>query len=726
MHAYGHEWACQLIYNPRLAVGLGLSDGEGTERLWSRFIKLISIERASSHQRRLWLIDRQAAAVGYEMRKDLGSWLKRRMKKGVGEQGAAAQKVLDECEVLIPELQSQWSKQCIAQLSIRAHAPARLKKELDSVLSLQADLDSSERALQTARTMIQKSNMSKDTLSVLDSMEHSHGRLLDKIETLYASLNVQDKFPELQGVQLDFIRILLMARNLKINICKRAIGSFFEWDKLDWAIGGKDKALGTKLHQHTRKAIAKRQPALMAAIHKYNKYCQQLEELYDQAYAIPLPALLPTKLAELRSDQTLLQDVWISPSIREIPRWLEDVSVCNGIRALLKCDRCREEQRRLDIEADNMCRWFGLELSAVELALRTPDNPIYCLILQHHHEAILELQEQWPTTLATSVRYASQAREALKIAESLSGASLDIELHWLQPVVCDLSSEDVEEDGEATKIPPNPLAKPLPNTEELLLRDALEAGDIDDDAEKDEVLPLVELQWNPPNNLRINFVDVSSNAMIVAGNITRRTQPATDGFPRLTFEPKDIEILASEEARLNDTCINGCAALLYSRCLSSHSTQFAIFSMHDLPRIRYNASDNVLWRTTSWTRYWGKGIWIMPIHRPSSWGHWVLCMIDLASKRLMLFDSFAERKPWKNDIKDIIKLISHLSIIASKKHSAPRRDLGEWTANPISITAVLRGYDMTGLQEKDMAVFHRYLRIMVLHIPVISKSPNLA
>jgi len=48
MHAYGHEWVCQLVYNPRLASGLGLSDGEGTERLWSRFIKLIGIERVSS------------------------------------------------------------------------------------------------------------------------------------------------------------------------------------------------------------------------------------------------------------------------------------------------------------------------------------------------------------------------------------------------------------------------------------------------------------------------------------------------------------------------------------------------------------------------------------------------------------------------------------------------------------------------------------------------------
>src|SRR5882762_2828857 len=45
MHAFGHQWACQLIYNPRLRPGLGLTDGEGTERLWSRLRKLISITR---------------------------------------------------------------------------------------------------------------------------------------------------------------------------------------------------------------------------------------------------------------------------------------------------------------------------------------------------------------------------------------------------------------------------------------------------------------------------------------------------------------------------------------------------------------------------------------------------------------------------------------------------------------------------------------------------------
>ena len=132
-------------------------------------------------------------------------------------------------------------------------------------------------------------------------------------------------------------------------------------------------ATGTKLHQQTRKAIAKRQPALMSAIRKYNKYCEQLEQLYHPDFAIPLPAPLPTKLAALRSDQTLLQDVWITPTEGRVPQWLEDRDVREGIRAMLKRDCCREEQIRLGMEADNMCRFFGRELATLELAMQLPE-----------------------------------------------------------------------------------------------------------------------------------------------------------------------------------------------------------------------------------------------------------------------------------------------------------------------------------------------------------------
>ena len=91
---------------------------------------------------------------------------------------------------------------------------------------------------------MEKESVSDDTLAALDSLEHTHDRLIAKVDALYASLNVRDKFPELKGIHLDFVCTLLLARDLKINIRKRAIGSFFEWDKLDRAVGGAQKALG--------------------------------------------------------------------------------------------------------------------------------------------------------------------------------------------------------------------------------------------------------------------------------------------------------------------------------------------------------------------------------------------------------------------------------------------------------------------------------------------------
>lgn len=129
-------------------------------------------------------------------------------------------------------------------LKMSSDAPAHLRKELDTVLALQADLDASDRALQATKTLLENEAASDDTIDVLESLQRGHDRLMTKVEALYSSLNVHDRFPELDGVNLDFVRVLLMARDLKMNIRKRAIASFFEWDKLDPAVGGSQQTLG--------------------------------------------------------------------------------------------------------------------------------------------------------------------------------------------------------------------------------------------------------------------------------------------------------------------------------------------------------------------------------------------------------------------------------------------------------------------------------------------------
>ena len=112
----------------------------------------------------------------------------------------------------------------------------------------------------------------------------------------------------------------------------------------------------------------------MTAIHKFNKYCEIMEEQYEPDWEFPLPARLPTKLDTLREDPSLHMDGWVTRISTTIPRWLKDPDVRRGIRAVLSKDRCVEERRRLGREADNMLQWYGFQLAAVELAIRLPTS----------------------------------------------------------------------------------------------------------------------------------------------------------------------------------------------------------------------------------------------------------------------------------------------------------------------------------------------------------------
>ncbi|ORY93787.1 hypothetical protein BCR43DRAFT_346228 [Syncephalastrum racemosum] len=52
-HAYAHSVECQVEYNPRYLHGLGLTDGEGMERLWSYLGRFVPITRQMTAQNRV-------------------------------------------------------------------------------------------------------------------------------------------------------------------------------------------------------------------------------------------------------------------------------------------------------------------------------------------------------------------------------------------------------------------------------------------------------------------------------------------------------------------------------------------------------------------------------------------------------------------------------------------------------------------------------------------------
>jgi Ulp1 family protease len=131
----------------------------------------------------------------------------------------------------------------------------------------------------------------------------------------------------------------------------------------------------------------------------------------------------------------------------------------------------------------------------------------------------------------------------------------------------------------------------------------------------------------------------------------RRVTKSSNGLLTLTFELRELSILASPNAWLNDGCINGCSRLLQCAFPSAYADTCAILSTHELPRIRYNTSDEALWKQTYRTEFWLKDIWIIPIHRPAPINHWVVCICYHSKRELHLFDSFSERKHWRSDLK---------------------------------------------------------------------------
>ncbi|EMD35682.1 hypothetical protein CERSUDRAFT_85646 [Gelatoporia subvermispora B] len=455
MHAYGHEWVCQLVYNPRLAPGLGLRDGEGVERLWSCLRVLIPVTRTSARSRRIWILDRQVRAIGDEMRDHLGAWITRKLKDGVWAQYTEAKKIVVDSQISVAELRHQWAMQQEAQLSIRAHAPSRLKKGVEAVLALQAEIEHVDEAIADVMKKFKENLAMPDSVTILQALQFLSADLSQRAESLYGSLNVSDVFPELKDVHADFVRTLVLARDIKLNVRKRVTAQLLEFDRIDQAAGGKDNPLGTKLHQYTRRSIARRQPAIRSTIQKFNRYVQKLQDLavtHSIADTIPIPRPLSTDVNELRNDPDFYEDVWVYPaSGNDKPRWLHEQGTRLAIRALLKMERCVEEESRLHRELDHMCWWLGREIAITQLALQMVDNSLYRPIIQHRLDNLTLLQRMWANPLDKTSRLLSQVTWAQSIVEDILQTSDGLLYQPIQdaaPVVATFTQLGDDEDDD--------------------------------------------------------------------------------------------------------------------------------------------------------------------------------------------------------------------------------------------------------------------------------------
>ncbi|KAJ2911367.1 hypothetical protein MD484_g9047, partial [Candolleomyces efflorescens] len=425
-------------------------------------------------------------------------------------------------------------------------------------------------------------------------------RKYDQIEAVYSSLNLEGSYPELQSLPYEFVRALILARDLKINIRKRAIASFFESDRLRQASGGREQALGTNLHQKIAKKVTKRAPALVTAIRKFNGLTLQIEQLNKPEFNIPTPRSLPTDLKELRKPGSeVWEDVWTTRLDLKPPKWLESKEARDGIRAMLKLDRCKEEMKRLAMEANNLCNWYGRELASIETAVSQPQNARLSLQLEEAREGLLLLRNHWATPFASRIRFEGKIEEAVATPSRLGLSPFKRHLNWVLPVVNqsqDIAHDDLDQDATEENIQddlamqlfedPDTTIVDYPDEDEAIMQQYL-SNESDDEA----VLPVSGVSWTQPTGLQLNTTLLA----------TLVTLPVPE-IQTIEFDSPSLDILSNPTCRLNDVCINGGAALLQhivSQTSPDTASACAIFSTFDLDRTKHRLPLPLVWQMVS-------------------------------------------------------------------------------------------------------------------------------
>jgi hypothetical protein len=124
-------------------------------------------------------------------------------------------------------------------------APAGLKKDLNKLIDIQQKVEILTNTINSAMNSLGiRQGRSSENAVVFAEIDSHKSKLMETCEKLYTSLNIPGDFNNNQGISIDYLQTLVLARDLKINIRERCIAGFYELEKLNQAVRGKQNALG--------------------------------------------------------------------------------------------------------------------------------------------------------------------------------------------------------------------------------------------------------------------------------------------------------------------------------------------------------------------------------------------------------------------------------------------------------------------------------------------------
>ncbi|KAJ7708199.1 hypothetical protein B0H17DRAFT_1156047 [Mycena rosella] len=371
-HAFGHKWACQLLYHPRKRKGFGFTNGEGCERFWHSISHLIANLRICGYYNRLYTLDMQIEHADDASLTNLGEWIRRRhlhsMKKRTEATAALAR-----CGKPVSLLREQWALQVKTQTKpLPRRSKNKGQQAVNAVMLMRTALKVRRTRVTEIRNRFLDAVQEEDPEAPVYQVELAVAEVAvataeSQLRNKEAALGVSQRQALHTLATSQYLRLRMNARALKRRLRDRLRSRKFELDKVERSF--RRLVNDQKLYSHTESAVKRREPTISKVNADYNKLCGEIAKLVQEGKAprgAVAPQPIPAKgIWQLDVDDGIWQDVGLDDddtgSAMEPPPWLSDE----------KLDRCDEEDGRLKKERCSLQEWFAEEWAIVNIAIKT-------------------------------------------------------------------------------------------------------------------------------------------------------------------------------------------------------------------------------------------------------------------------------------------------------------------------------------------------------------------
>ena len=289
---------------------------------------------------------------------------------------------LDDLNISKNVLRAEWAAQVKEQTKPLARCSANLaNKIIEEILALQTTLRSYKLDMTKLEEMIETGQYegemdANEAIIHGEQLQSKCNHLERAISKKKSTLDVDGRLNLSKLMNNKFLQVRMNALALKKRIRSRLTQRKFELDGLERAYRNNTSS-EEKLHIHAEAQIKRKEPGIQQLRKKYNALCADLETLIKQGFA-PRCAVIPYIIEredffKLDVDDEIWQDVGLEDMEfdGEIPGWLGDDNVREGIKNVLELDRCEEEERRLCKERCAIQEWMQEEWNCTSEAINT-------------------------------------------------------------------------------------------------------------------------------------------------------------------------------------------------------------------------------------------------------------------------------------------------------------------------------------------------------------------